>query len=118
MNAPLAIVCDDCATQALQLSRMLVALGCRVQILAFDQLLLPLAEAPAVVCVELFGAAHNGFKQLRHWRRHYDCKLLLISASGRCTDDAWGVLAGATAVLQRPFNAAALAQYLPVVRAA
>ena len=112
---PLAIVCDDCATEALLLGRMLVALGYRVQTLAFDQLVLPLREAPSVVCVELFGAAHNGFKQLRHWRRHYDCTLLLLSASGRCTDEAWGLLAGATAVLQRPFSTARLAECLPAV---
>lgn len=115
MTMPLAIVCDDCATQALLLTRMLAALGYRVQILAFDQLTLPLAGVPAVVCVELFGANRNGFKQLRHWCRHHECALLLVSASGRRTDDAWGVLAGATAVLQRPFSAAQLAECLPPV---
>ncbi len=115
MSAPLAIVCDDSATQALLLARMLAALGYRVQTLAFDQLQLPLPEAPAVVCVELFGAVRNGFKQLRHWRRHHECTLLLITATGRCTDTAWGVLAGAAAVLQRPFTVDALAQCLPAV---
>ena len=115
MNPPLAIVCDDCATQALLLTRMLAALGYRVQTLAFDQLQLPLAEPPSVVCVELFGATRNGFKQLRHWRRQYDCTLLLITATGRCTDEAWGLLAGAAAVLQRPFTVDALVQCLPSV---
>lgn len=110
MNAPLAVVCDDSATLGLLLARQLETLGYRVQSFAPDQLVLPLAEPPALCCIELLGNHSNGFKLLRRVRKHYDCRCVLLSASGRRTDIAWGRLSGADAVLLWPFTSAELAR--------
>lgn len=110
MNAPLAVVCDDSATLSLLLGRQLETLGYRVQQLTPAQLRLPLTETPALFCAELLGNASNGFKLLRQLRRHHACRSVLLSASGRRTDIAWGRAAGADAVLLRPFSFEQLAQ--------
>ena len=117
MNMPLAIVCDDSVTLGLLLCRQLATLGYRVQYIAPEQLRLPLAENPALFCVELLGNHSNGFKLLRQLRRHHACRSLLLSASGRRTDIAWGRAAGADAVLLRPFSPAQLARCVTLVEA-
>lgn len=109
MNTPCAVVCNDSATLALLLTRQLEALGYRVRSITPDQLLLPLAEPPDLCCIELLGNYSNGFKLLRQLRRHHDCRCVLLSASARRTDVAWGRAAGAHAVLLRPFTVEQLA---------
>lgn len=110
MSMPLAIVCDDSATLGLLLTRQLEVLGYRVQLMTPEQLRLPFAEVPALFCVELLGNNSNGFKLLRQLRRYHKCRCILLSASGRRTDIAWGTSAGADAVLLRPFGLTQLAQ--------
>ena len=112
MNAqrPLAVVCDDSATLALQLSRMLEVLGFAVQVCDPCELNLPLQVEPALICVELLGSYSNGFKLLRRLAVHHKCPRLLLTASGRQADHHWGGRAGATAVLARPFTLQQLQQ--------
>lgn len=112
MSAPLAIIVDDSLTLALLLSRQLEALGYQVQLREPVQLHSPMPATAELVCVELHGVGSNGFKILRALRRACQCRLLLLTASGRRSDIAWGRSAGADAVLQRPFSGDDLAACL------
>jgi len=112
---PLAVVCDDSATLALQLSRMLEELGFVVQVCDPCELNLPLPVEPALICVELLGSHSNGFKLLRRLVVHHKCPRLLLTASGRRADHHWGRRAGATAVLARPFTLQQLQQSMAPV---
>jgi DNA-binding response OmpR family regulator len=112
---PLAVVCDDSATLALQLSRMLEALGFAVQVCDPSELNLPLQPEPALICVELLGTNSNGFKLLRRLAAHHQCPQLLLTATGRSTDYNCALRTGATAVLPRPFTLQQLQRWaLPV----
>lgn len=117
MNAPLALVCDDSATLGLLLARELEMLGYRVKSITPAQLVLPLPEPPVLCCIELLGNNVNGFKLLRQLRQHHDCRAVLLSASGRRTDIAWGRSLGADAVLLRPFTDGQLARCITGVDA-
>ena len=110
MNAPLAVVCEESATLALQLQRALEALGFAVQVCDPAGLNLPLHPAPALICVELLGSHRNGFKLLRQLALHHACPRLLLTASGRSSDVYWARRCGATAVLARPFTLQQLQQ--------
>ncbi len=103
-SAPLAVVFEDSATLALQLTRMLAELGFAVQVCDPSLPNLPLQPVPALICVELLGAGSNGFKLLRQLAARHACPRVLLTATGRSTDHNWGRRAGATAVLQRPFT--------------
>ena len=101
---PLAVIFEDSATLALQLRRLLEALGFAVQVCDPSTMNLPLQPMPTLICVELLGNNSNGFKLLRELALHHACPRVLVTASGRDTDRHWGLRAGATAVLARPYT--------------
>ncbi len=101
---PLAVIFEDSATLALLMTRALHELGFAVQVCDPAAVNLPLQPEPALICVELLSSNSNGFKLLRQLALHHGCPRVLVSASGRSTDQHWGRRAGATAVLMRPFT--------------
>ena len=115
MSTPVAFVLDDSAALALQLRRVLEALGYEVYTLDPARLVLPLTPAPALICIELLGLESNGFKLLRQLAAVHECPQLLMTATGRVTDLHWGLRAGATAVLRRPCTLAQLAPWAPLL---
>lgn len=110
---PLAWVLDDSTALAVQLRRLLETLGYEVCVVEPARIALPLTPTPALICVELLGIDSNGFKLLRQLALAHACPRLLITATGRSTDQHWGLRAGATAVLSRPCSLAQLAPWSP-----
>jgi DNA-binding response OmpR family regulator len=110
---PIAWVLEDSATLALQLARLLKVLGYQVMVGEPAGVPLPLTPPPTLICVELLSSDSNGFKLLRQLAAHHQCPRLLFTATGRNSDQPWGLLAGATAVLQRPCTLALLSPWAP-----
>lgn len=105
---PLALILDDSPFLALLLAQQLGALGLRAQRLADREELLTLAGSAVVMLIELQQFTVNGFQVTRELAACCACPLILLSGTGRGTDQHWGLRAGAQAVLVRPVQASAL----------
>ena len=109
---PLALVVDDSPFLALHMTRLLTALGLRVQVTGNAAESRALAAQASVVFVELELFHASGFELMRELAAHCTCPLVLLTGTGRTTDLQWGLRAGASAVLQRPITEAALCKVL------
>lgn len=105
---PLALVVDDSPFLAARLSCELSALGFEPRIAADAAQARVLAADAAVIFVELELFQSCGFEVARELAGQHACPLVLLTGSGRKTDLQWGLRAGASAVLPRPLNVAAL----------
>jgi CheY-like chemotaxis protein len=105
---PLALIVDDSPFLAAHLSCLLLSLGmdARVAVDAADLRVLAAQAAVIFVELELFHA--SGFEVTRELAGQHACALVLLTGTGRKTDLQWGLRAGASAVLPRPFTTATL----------
>lgn len=111
-GAALALIIDDSPFLALHLSRLLEVNGLRAHIPKDAAELRALAPAAAVIFVELELFHASGFEVTRELAASCACPLVLLTGTGRTTDRQWGLRAGASAVLPRPVNLAALGEVL------
>jgi two-component system, OmpR family, response regulator len=109
MKRALVFLVQDSATLSLQLQRWLHSLGYEVILADCNELEDACNPAPALVCVEVWGVEGNGFKVVRQLAEHYQGPRLLLTGSGRSSDQAWAQRVGASAVLARPFSCEQLA---------
>lgn len=101
--APRALILNDSAVLSLVLERFLRGLGFRTSIVTVLPEQSELAACD-VVFMELLFRDQNGFRLVRRLRRCCRCPVILISGSGRRTDLAWGLRAGASTVISRPLS--------------
>lgn len=113
VQSAVAVIIQESATLGLLLSRQLQGLGFAVEHVQQAAMELPLQPAPDLICLELLYSNGNGFKLLRCLAAHHHCPRLLFTDSGHSSDQNWGLRAGATAVLTRPYCLAQLQPYLP-----
>jgi DNA-binding response OmpR family regulator len=101
--APSALILNDSAVLSLVMERFLGGLGFRTTIVTVLPGQSELAACD-VVFMELLLRDENGFRLVRRLRRCCRCPVILISGSGRRTDLAWGLRAGASTVISRPLS--------------
>lgn len=107
------VILDDSPLLARQLQQELARFGQAAVILPDEAALLAAAPDAGMAFIELHPCVgNNGFQLAREIKRSCGCAVVLLSGSGRSTDLAWGLRAGAVAVLQRPLQQAPLRMLL------
>lgn len=96
-----AVIIDDSPVLAVQLQSLLQAQGFEAVHCSRPA---ELSGRPACIFTELLQLDNNGFRILRALREHFDCPLILVSGTGRLSDQHWGRQAGAMHVLTRPLR--------------
>jgi DNA-binding response OmpR family regulator len=71
---------------------------------------------PALILVELVLGCETGFGAVRRLRECGACPLVILSGTGRASDEAWGLDAGAIRVLSYPLRVESLRELLPLQR--
>ena len=105
---PLALVCNDSRTLALQLCQQLEALGLNTDIAGSEAEVFAKAEASELIFIELQFSGSNGFQITRQLSGRCNCPLVLVTGTGRSSDLHWALQAGAATVLTRPVLSSAL----------
>lgn len=110
-----ALIINDSMILARHLQGMLALLDVQASIMSARSDLLAEAAKMDLVFLELQLDHANGFQLLRALVAVTTCPLVLVSGTGRASDQCWGLRAGAAAVLQRPLDLQKLCQGLQQV---
>ncbi|HWK55609.1 MAG TPA: response regulator [Hyphomicrobiales bacterium] len=95
------------------LCRELAPLDCECRLVPEAADAASLTTDAALILVELLLAGEVGFQALRRLRSNYAGPLVLLSGSGRPSDEPWALAAGASQVLSYPLRHEALRALLP-----
>lgn len=105
---PLVLLVCSSALLGECLCRELAPLNCECRVLPDAASAAAFAAQAALILVELLLAGEVGFQALRHLRSGYAGPLVLLSGSGRPSDEPWAQAAGASLVLSYPLRHEAL----------